>query len=78
MVSLVAVATIVRCGPCVPYGYECGFLTLRGPHRPAWPASHAPPVAFGGILTATSRTLRDRPSGRSIVATAPALAPISA
>jgi len=41
-------------------------------------ASHAPPVALGGILTATSRTLRDRPSGRSIVATAPALAPISA
>jgi hypothetical protein len=35
-VSLVAVATIGRCGPCVPYGYDSGFLVLRGPHRPVW------------------------------------------
>ena len=59
---------------------------VLAPHRGRQPlhrhrlagASQAPPVTLGGILTATRRTLRDRPSGRSIVATAPARAPISA
>ena len=73
MVSLVAVATIVRCGPCVPYGYECGFLVLRGPHRPPGTRESRParrlwrhpdrdePHSAGSTIRQVDRRDRSRP-----------------